>query len=58
MYPNCFVDLDVYSLETPDILFEKDLLILNGKFIMFAYVRCPSSPSDQDIGIASLVGVS
>ncbi|XP_022338351.2 bactericidal permeability-increasing protein-like [Crassostrea virginica] len=56
MYPNCFVDLDVYSLETPDILFEKDLLIINGKFIMFAYVRCPSSPSDQDIGIASLVG--
>ncbi|XP_061180216.1 uncharacterized protein LOC133188742 [Saccostrea echinata] len=40
-YPDSFMDLDLYSLKTPNITFEKDLAVLSGKIVMFVNIRDP-----------------
>lgn len=54
-YPNCYIDLDLYSLETPDVKFQQNLAVLEGKIVMFAYVRDPYNKNST--GIAKLDGV-
>lgn len=57
-YPNHYIDLDLYSLETPDVKFEQNLAVIKGKIVMFAYVRDPVQKHDiETIGIAKLNGV-
>ncbi|XP_048765949.1 lipopolysaccharide-binding protein-like isoform X2 [Ostrea edulis] len=41
LYPNCFMDLDVYSVDVPKMNFEKNLAVVEGKMVMFVYVRNP-----------------
>lgn len=53
-YPNCYIDLDLYSLETPDVKFQQNLAVLEGKIVMFAYVRDPYNKNST--GIAKLDG--
>lgn len=56
-YPNHYIDLDLYSLETPDVKFEQNLAVIKGKIVMFAYVRDPVQKHDiETIGIAKLNG--
>ncbi|XP_062590570.1 BPI fold-containing family B member 4-like [Saccostrea cucullata] len=42
-YPNQYMDLDIYSLETPNVTFEKNLAVIKFYTVMFAYIRNPES---------------
>ncbi|XP_062595851.1 uncharacterized protein LOC134257224 isoform X1 [Saccostrea cucullata] len=54
-YPNCFVDLDWYSLKTPNVTFEKNLAVVKGEIVMFVNIRDPR-PSGHTTRIAKLNG--
>ncbi|XP_061169422.1 uncharacterized protein T19C3.5-like [Saccostrea echinata] len=40
-FPNQYMDLDIYSLETPNVTFEKNLAVLKFSTVMFVYIRHP-----------------
>ncbi|XP_062570402.1 uncharacterized protein T19C3.5-like isoform X2 [Saccostrea cucullata] len=40
-YPNQYMDLDIYSLETPNVTFEKNLAVIKLYTVMFVYIRHP-----------------
>ncbi|XP_062622042.1 uncharacterized protein LOC134283544 isoform X2 [Saccostrea cucullata] len=42
-YPNQYMDLDIYSLETPNVTFEKNLAVMKFYTVMFVYIRNPES---------------
>ncbi|XP_061180215.1 uncharacterized protein LOC133204827 [Saccostrea echinata] len=49
LYKDCFMDLDIYSLKTPNVSFEKNLAVLNGEMVMFADIRDPNKHSSTRI---------
>ncbi|XP_062566114.1 uncharacterized protein LOC134228468 isoform X2 [Saccostrea cucullata] len=40
-YPNQYMDLDIYSLETPNVTFENNLAVIKLYTVMFVYIRHP-----------------
>ncbi|XP_062587427.1 uncharacterized protein T19C3.5-like [Saccostrea cucullata] len=55
-YPNQYMDLDIYSLETPDVTFEKNLAVLKFCAVMFIYIRNPMDKMPNSTVIAKLDG--
>ncbi|XP_061169421.1 uncharacterized protein T19C3.5-like [Saccostrea echinata] len=53
-YPNQYMDLDIYSVETPNVTFEKNLAVLTFYTVMFVYIRHPARSTS--IPIAKLDG--